>query len=110
MEPTKKDLVSVIIPVYNSEKFLEECFKSILNQTYDNLEIIAINDGSTDNSLKILEKYSNRIQIISQKNQGLALSINMGISRSDGKWIKWISPDDVKLRSLSSVKYKSTFA
>ena len=56
-----EDLVSVIIPVYNSEEFLEESLKSVLNQTYKNLEIIAIDDGSTDNSLKILKQYSDKI-------------------------------------------------
>ncbi len=61
-------LVSVVIPVYNSEKFLNQCIESVLNQTYKNIEIIAINDGSTDDSLKILETYSDKITIISQKN------------------------------------------
>jgi len=64
----KSYLVSVVIPVYNSEKFLAECIESVLNQTYKNIEIIAINDGSTDDSLKILETYSDKITIISQKN------------------------------------------
>jgi len=88
-------LVSVLIPVYNSEKFLDEFISSALKQTYDRIEVIAVNDGSTDNSLKILEKYSDRIKIITQTNQGLASSINNGISKCKGEWIKWISPDDV---------------
>jgi len=90
-----RPLVSVLIPVYNSEKFLEECIYSVLKQTYDRIEVIAVNDGSTDQSLKILEKYSNKIKIITHNNQGLASSVNNGISRCNGKWIKWISPDDV---------------
>ena len=89
------NLVSVIIPVYNSEKYLEECLDSILNQTYENIEIIAIDDGSEDSSLDILKKYSTKIRIFPQENQGLASSLNLGISKIKGIWIKWFSPDDV---------------
>ena len=89
------DLVSVVIPVYNSEKFLEECLDSILTQTYQNIEIIAVDDGSTDSSPDILERYSDKINIISQKNQGLASALNLGISQMKGSWFKWFSPDDV---------------
>ena len=89
------NLVSVIIPVYNSEKYLEECLDSILNQTYENIEIIAIDDGSEDSSLDVLNKYSNKIHIFSQENQGLASSLNLGISKIKGRWLKWFSPDDV---------------
>jgi len=89
------DLVSVVIPVYNSEKFLEECLNSILTQSYRNIEIIAVDDGSTDASSDILERYSDKISIISQKNQGLAYALNLGISKMKGKWFKWFSPDDV---------------
>jgi len=60
-----KDLVSIVVPVYNSQRFLEQSIKSILKQTYPNIEIIAVDDGSTDDSLKILVKYSNKIKIIS---------------------------------------------
>ena len=89
------DLVSVVIPVYNSEKFLEECLDSILAQTYQNIEIIAVDDGSEDSSLNILKKYSDKIHIFSQKNQGLATALNLGISKLKGNWLKWFSPDDV---------------
>jgi len=89
------DLVSVVIPVYNSEKFLEECLDSILTQTYQNIEIIAVDDGSTDSSPDILKRYSDKINIISQKNQGLASALNLGISKMKGDWFKWFSPDDV---------------
>ncbi len=88
-------LVSIIIPVYNSERFLRRTMESAINQTYSNMEIICIDDGSTDNSLKILEEFSEKIQIITQKNQGLASSVNNAISRCKGEWIKWISPDDI---------------
>jgi glycosyltransferase involved in cell wall biosynthesis len=94
-EQTMSELVSIIIPVYNSEKFLKESLESVINQTYKNIEIICINDGSTDNSLKILEQFSSDIIIVSQENHGLASAINSGISKMKGKWFKWFSPDDV---------------
>ncbi|KFM20127.1 glycoprotein 3-alpha-L-fucosyltransferase [Marine Group I thaumarchaeote SCGC AAA799-P11] len=89
------ELVSVVIPVYNSEKYLEECLNSVLDQTYDNIEIIVIDDGSTDSSPDILKKYSDRVNVISQKNNGLASALNLGISKMKGHWFKWFSPDDV---------------
>lgn len=89
------DLVSVIMPVYNSEKFLAECIESVLHQTYKNIEIIAIDDGSTDNSLEILKKYEGKITIISQENKGLAGAVNSGIKKMKGKWLKWFSGDDI---------------
>jgi len=87
--------VSVIIPVYNSEKFLKHCIESIFNQSYDNLEVIAVDDGSTDKSSEILHKYKNKITIISQENKGLANALNTSIKNMNGKWFKWISPDDI---------------
>ena len=89
------ELVSIVIPVYNSEQFLKESLESIINQTYSNIEIICVNDGSTDNSLEILKSYSDKITIISQKNQGLASALTIGINQMKGKWFKWFSPDDV---------------
>jgi len=84
-----------VIPVYNSEKFLQKSLESVLNQTYKNLEIIAINDGSNDKSLEILQKYSNSMLIISQNNQGLASALTNAIQKITGRWFKWMSPDDV---------------
>jgi len=89
------DLVSVVIPVYNSEKFLAESIESVLNQTYKNLEIIAIDDGSTDKSLEILQQFADKITILSQPNQGLAVALKTGIKKIHGKWFKWFSPDDI---------------
>jgi len=89
------DLVSVVIPVYNSEKFLAESIESVLNQTFKNIEVITIDDGSTDKSLDILQQFSDKITIISQPNQGLAVALNAGIKKIHGKWFKWFSPDDV---------------
>tara|TARA_B100000953_G_scaffold52800_1_gene40936 strand:- start:370 stop:1248 length:879 start_codon:yes stop_codon:yes gene_type:complete len=89
------DLVSVVIPVYNSEEYLEECLNSVIGQTYEDIEIIAVDDGSEDSSLDILKKYSDKVHIFSQKNQGLATALNLGIGKIKGNWLKWFSPDDV---------------
>jgi len=86
--------VSIVIPVYNAEKYLRECIESALNQTYKNIEVIAVNDGSTDDSLKILNEFSNRISIISKKNGGTASALNTGIRHMKGEWFKWLSADD----------------
>ena len=91
----KNDKVSVIIPVYNSEKFLKFCIESVLDQSYSDIEIIAVDDGSIDESLKILRKYENKISIIEQNNCGLTSALNAGIKKMNGKWFKWLSPDDV---------------
>ena len=95
-------LISVIIPVYNTGQYLAYCLDSVINQTYQNLEIILVNDGSTDNSLQIAQQYSDRdkrIQILNQENQGVSAARNFGISRANGEYIgfvdsdDWISPD-----------------
>ncbi len=90
--------ISVIIPVYNVEEFLEQCLDSVLNQDYKNLEIICVEDCSTDNSLQILEKYANldsRIKIIKNScNQGLGLSRNIGFSHATGEYIHYLDSDD----------------
>lgn len=89
--------ISVIIPVYNVEKYLVECLDSVINQTFTDIEIICVNDGSTDNSLVILENYANkdsRIKIISQENKGVSCARNTGIAFSNGKYIYFIDSDD----------------
>ena len=92
---SSNELVSIVIPIYNSEKYLKECLNSLFEQTYENIEIIAVNDGSTDNSLEILQDYSEKIQIFSQENNGLYSALKLGISKIQGRWCKWFSPDDV---------------
>ena len=89
------DLVSIVIPIYNSEKFLKKCLDSVITQTYQNIEIIAVDDGSTDSSPEILKKYSDSVIILSQKNSGLASALKLGIGKMNGYWFKWFSPDDV---------------
>ena len=96
----KKSLVSVIIVNYNNALFLEQSIKSILNQTYKNIEIIVVDDKSTDNSLKILSKYKNKIQIIKNKkktNQGSYDQINSyynGYIKSKGHYLFFLDSDD----------------
>jgi len=97
MVSVKAALLSVIIPVYNVEPYLEQCLDSVINQTYKNLEIICINDGSTDNSLKILEKYQkkdSRIKLINQKNKGLSGARNAGLDVAKGEYIAFVDSDD----------------
>ena len=92
------ELISVIIPVYNVEKFLPYSLDRVINQTYKNLEIILINDGSTDNSKAICKQYEekdNRIKLINQKNQGAAVARNTGLDNASGKYIGFVDSDDV---------------
>jgi len=94
------ELISVIMPVYNSQVFLEESIKSILNQTYKRFEFIIINDGSTDNSLEIIKKYQEqdfRVIVINRENKGIARSLNEGIFISKGKYIARMDSDDISL-------------
>ncbi|OYX85618.1 MAG: hypothetical protein B7Y83_04165 [Flavobacteriales bacterium 32-34-25] len=91
------NLISVIIPVYNVSKYLRQCLDSVINQTYKNLEIILVNDGSTDDSLKICEEYKlidNRIVLISKENGGLASARNTGIKAVTSEYLLFIDSDD----------------
>ena len=89
--------LSIIIPVYNVEKYLKECLDSVCNQTLKDIEIICINDGSTDNSLSILKNYAQkdtRIKIISKENEGQASARNLGIKKSSGEYVAFVDSDD----------------
>lgn len=89
---------SVIIPVYNTEKYLRECLDSVLSQDVMEMQIVCVNDGSTDNSLDILEEYQakdSRVIVISQKNKGLAGARNTGIKNAEGKYILFLDSDDL---------------
>lgn len=102
----KQPLVSVIIPVYNSENYLKRCLDSVITQTLKNIEIIAINDGSTDNSLSILQQYANqdvRIKIIDQKNFGVSHSRNLGILSATAETIAFLDSDDEMLFNMLEV-------
>lgn len=89
--------VSIIIPVYNSEKYISKCLDSVINQTYKNIEILVINDGSKDNSINILREYEkkdSRIIVIDKENEGVAKTRNMGIKKATGEYIMFIDNDD----------------
>lgn len=88
--------ISVIIPVYNVEKFLKRCLDSVLNQTLKDIEIICVNDGSTDNSLKIIEEYKKfeNIKIINQKNSGLSVARNIGLKHASADYVAFLDSDD----------------
>lgn len=102
--------ISVIIPVYNVEKYLKRCLDSIINQTFKDLEIICINDGSTDNSAQILDEYANkdsRIKIITQPNSGLSATRNKGINIAQGEFISFIDSDDWIAENFYEKLYKT---
>lgn len=91
------ELVSIIIPVYNAEKYISDCLESVMNQTYSHLEIILVNDGSTDDSKKICEMFAksdNRFIIINQSNLGQASARNTGLNIAKGKYIAFVDSDD----------------
>ena len=89
---------SVIVPIYNTEKYLKQCIDSLLNQTYLNIEIILIDDGSKDNSLNICLEYQkiyfNKIRVMSQKNKGVSAARNLGIEYATGDYIIFVDSDD----------------
>ena len=90
-----KELISIIVPVYNLEKYIEKCIVSLLQQTYENIEIILVNDGSCDESGAIcdsFEKKDGRISVIHKENGGLSSARNCGIENANGKYIMFKSP------------------
>lgn len=92
-----KPLISIIIPVYNVEAYLERCLNSVVKQTYDTIEILAVNDGSTDRSLKILYKYQAqdaRIKVLNKTNGGQASARNLGIKEANGAYLMMLDSDD----------------
>lgn len=90
-------VVSIIVPIYNAEKYLNECIDSIINQSYPEIEIILINDGSTDKSDEICKRYEEldkRIKYIYKENEGVSIARNTGIKISTGEWITFLDADD----------------
>lgn len=90
-------IISVIVPIYNTEKYLKRCLESLINQDYKNLQIILVNDGSTDNSLKICNEYKNkdnRIVVIDKKHTGVSHTRNVGIENASGSYIGFVDSDD----------------
>ncbi|MBA7608924.1 Undecaprenyl-phosphate 4-deoxy-4-formamido-L-arabinose transferase [subsurface metagenome] len=94
MNSKNKPKVSVIIPLYNQKQYVGEAIESILNQTYPNIEIIVVNDGSTDNPFSVLEKYKKNIILINQENKGLAAARNTGLKNCSGEYIQFLDADD----------------
>lgn len=94
----KEELISVIIPVYNVKDYLKECIDSVIAQTYQQLEIIIIDDGSADGTAELCDLYLNmdtRIKVIHQDNQGISASRNNGIDHAAGDYIGFVDSDDV---------------
>ena len=86
--------VSIVIPVYNAEKYLDECIRSALDQTYADIEVVAVDDGSTDSSPEILDGYADRVRVFHKKNGGTASALNRAAREMSGDWFKWLSADD----------------
>ncbi len=103
-------LVSVVLPIYNVEKYLEKCIESVVNQTYKNLEIILVDDGSPDNCPEICDRWAekdNRIKVVHKKNAGLGMARNSGIENATGDYICFFDSDDfVELNTIEKA-YKS---
>ena len=87
--------VSIIIPVYNGEKYIAQSIESALNQTYKNIEVIVVNDGSSDNTEKIVLEYGDKIKYIRKENGGVASALNVGIKNMTGDFFSWLSHDDL---------------
>lgn len=92
-----KPLVSIIIPVYNGADYVEEAIRSALNQTYENIEIIVVNDGSKDDTEKVCNKFKDKIRYFKKENGGVSTALNLGIEKMKGKYFSWLSHDDLYL-------------
>ena len=93
----KEELISCIVPVYNVEEYLNQCIESIVTQTYKNIEIILIDDGSTDASPEICDNWKRkdeRIIVIHKKNEGVSVARNIGLGYKKGEWVVFIDSDD----------------
>ncbi len=104
-----KDLISIIVPFYNVEKYASKCIKSVINQTYKNIEIILIDDGSPDNCGKICDEYAKkdkRIKVIHKKNGGLSDARNTGLKIAKGKYIGFVDSDDYIANDMYEYLYK----
>lgn len=93
-------LISIIVPVYNTAEYIEECIQSILSQSYNEIELILVNDGSTDGSGEICKKYENLpyVQYIEKKNAGVVEARKLGVESANGKWIMFVDSDDYLLK------------
>lgn len=104
----KKDLITIILPVYNSEKYLAKCIDSILNQTYDNFELIIVDDGSKDNTNRIVTDYTDkRLKYVYSKHYGVSSARNIGLKKSKGKYIAFIDSDDEVASNFLELLYNN---
>ena len=95
-----KDMVSIIVPVYNVEGYIDRCLQSMASQTYASLEIILVNDGSTDRTADLCAEFARkdeRVRVLTQTNKGAAAARNAGIQASEGRYITFVDADDVLL-------------
>lgn len=102
------ELISVIVPVYNTEQYLVECLESILKQTYSNIEVILVDDGSIDSSGNICDQFArndSRIRVFHKKNEGVAVARNFGIQHSNGEYVVIVDSDDVAVDRMIEVLY-----
>ena len=91
--------VTILIPVYNGSNFIKQAIQSAINQTYKNIEILVINDGSTDNGKteKVIKEFGDKVKYIKKENGGVASALNLGIKEATGEYIAWLSHDDIYL-------------
>ena len=104
----KQIKLSIIVTIYNREKYLEKCINSILNQTFNSFELILVNDGSTDRSADICDKYANldsRVRVIHKKNGGVSSARNVGIDNSNGEYIGFVDSDDYIKDDMYEIMY-----
>ena len=100
-------MISVIIPIYNKEHCLEKTINSVLSQDFVDIELLCINDGSTDNSLEVLKSFNDkRVKVISQQNSGVSVARNKGIELAKGEWLFFLDADDVLLQGALSTLYE----
>ena len=102
--------VSVIVPAYNASEYIRKCLDSLVNQTLEDIEIIVVNDGSTDNTLDILKEYKDSIILIDQKNKGVATTRNIGISKAKGQYIAFVDSDDYVDKKMFEILYNEAIS
>ena len=105
-QKSERPLVSIIVPVYNAAEYLNRCVDSILRQSYTKIELILVNDGSQDDSLRICRRYArqdSRVVVINKRNSGVSDSRNQGIARARGKYLQFVDSDDWLTRNATAL-------